>query len=126
MPYAAICIKTTIAVMKRHRTYLIELFAIGVGIIYSPVVFYYYLLHKLSLATEQIEFFGIAYSEALQKPKTAGVRFADHTAQALMLVLFALGFVTGNIAFHGFAATIGFTLVVEWLWRREASDSSTL
>ena len=109
--------------MKRQRTYLIELFAIGVGIMYSPMVFYYYLRHKLSLANEQIEFFGVAYSEALQKPKTAGVRFAEHTAQVIMLLLFALGLATDKAIFHCLAATIGFTLVVEWLWRREAPDS---
>jgi hypothetical protein len=112
--------------MKKNRTYVIELFAVCVGILYSPVVFYYYLRHKLSLANEQIELFGIAYTEALQKPKTEGVRFADSTAQVIMLSLFALGLATHAYIFHFLAGVIGFTLVVEWLWRREASDSPRL
>jgi hypothetical protein len=110
--------------MNKNRTYVIELLALCVGIIYSPMVFYYYLRHKLSLANEQIELFGIAYSEALQRPKTDGVRFAESTARVMMISLFALGYATNSSFLEVLAASIGFTQVVEWLWRREAAESS--
>lgn len=106
--------------MEKNRTYVIELLAVCVGIIYSPVVFYYYVRHKLALANEQIRLFGISYSEALNRPKTAGVRFADKAAQVTMFALVALGVATHAPLFHCMAASIGFTLTVEWLWRREA------
>ena len=109
--------------MKNHRTHVIELFAVCVGIVCSPMVFYYYLRHKFSLADEQIELFGAAYTEALQKPKTDGVRFADNTAQVTMFSLFALGLATHTLVFDFLAAIISFTLMVEWLWRREAAKS---
>ena len=73
--------------MKQDRTYVIELLAVCIGIIYSPMVFYLYLRHKFSLENEQIKHFRIAYTKTLKEPKTEAAQLAQTTVYAVLIVL---------------------------------------
>ena len=109
--------------MNSNRPYIIELLAVCIGIIYSPMIFYFYLRYKLSLENEQIDLFRIAYTKSLKKPKTEAAQYAETTAYVALITLVALGYLTDEVVFDFLAGAIGFSLGVEWLWRMEVRES---
>jgi len=105
--------------LKQNRPYATELLAILVGVIYAPMTFYFYLRHILSLENEQITHFRIAYTESLKEPKSEAAYLARSTVYVILIGLVYLGSATDEVVFDFTALAIGFSLVVEWLWRME-------
>ena len=108
--------------MNPQSTYLSELYATAIGIVCSPMVFYMLLRYKLGLENEQGKTFRTTYAETLKEPKTKSGHLAEITVYAVLIVLVALGYATDEVIFDFLAGVIGFSLIVEWLWRVEVGE----
>src|SRR5450631_120933 len=100
--------------MKKNNSYLVELFALCLDIIHSPMVFYFYLRYKLGFENKRIKLFRIAYTAIIKQPKNEIAQLAQTTIYVILITLIGLAFGSDEFIFDFLAGMIIFTQAVEW------------
>src|SRR5664279_5668119 len=108
-----------ISPMNDQSTYLNELYAKVVGIICSPMAFYYLLRYKLGFINEEVARFSLTVTETLKEPKSKAAKTAAMAVNIVLIDLLVFGYVYDEWFYYFLAGAIGFSLVVERMWRVE-------